>query len=159
MLEGKVGKDQRATSGYRLRLANHIPRRCEPSELPSEALLQLAVVSARRAGRKDRIARPELQGEAAPIEDAFRPQAEAWTPCKQRHELTERPPIEPGVAKQRERSREFQCGVGGAGSFGYGADQSSPLRVTDQSPRVSLYFDPDSGRAEEERLNQREVTP
>ena len=73
MLQGKVGEDQRATGRYRLRLANHIPRRCQLSELPSEALLQVAVVSARHAGRKDRITRPELQGEAAPAQDAFRP--------------------------------------------------------------------------------------
>src|SRR2546430_1975448 len=77
MLQGKVGEDQRATGRYRLRLANHIPRRCQLSELPSEALLQVAVVSARHAGRKDRITRPELQGEAAPAQDAFRPKPEA----------------------------------------------------------------------------------
>src|SRR5439155_750727 len=102
MLQGKVGEDQRATGRYWLRLANHIPRRCQLTELPSEALLQVAVVSVRRAGRKDRITRPELQGEAAAAQDAFRPKPEAWTPCKQRHEFTERPSIEPGVAKQRE---------------------------------------------------------
>src|SRR2546427_12134269 len=103
MPQGKVGEDQRATGRYRLRLANHIPRRCQLSELPSEALLQVAVVSARHAGRKDRITRPELQGEAAPAQDAFRPKPEAWTPCKQRHALAERPSIQPGVVKQRER--------------------------------------------------------
>ena len=64
--QGKVGEDQRAPGRYRLRLANHIPCRCQLSELTSEALFQMAVVSARRAGRKDRITRPELQGEAAP---------------------------------------------------------------------------------------------
>src|SRR2546426_9113251 len=110
--QGKVGEDQRAPGRYRLRLANHIPCRCQLSELTSEALFQVAVVSARRAGRKDRITRPELQGEAAPAQDAFRLKPEAWTPCKQRHEFTERQSIEPGVAKQRERSREFQRSVG-----------------------------------------------
>jgi len=80
MPEGKVGKDQRATGGDRLRLASHIPHGCEPSELPGEALLHEAVVSARRAGRKDRIAGPELQGETGLVDDAFRSQAEAWTP-------------------------------------------------------------------------------
>src|SRR3989442_15563180 len=103
MPQGKVGEDQRATGRYWLRLANHIPRRCQLTELPSEALLQVAVVSARRAGRKDRITRPELQGEAAAAQDAFRTKPEAWTPCKKRHEFPERPPYDPGVANNPER--------------------------------------------------------
>src|SRR5438552_2683961 len=155
--QGKVGEDQRAPGRYRLRLANHIPCRCQLSELTSEALFQMAVVSARRAGRKDRITRPELQGEAAPAQDAFRLKPEAWTPCKQRHEFAERPSIQPGVVKQRERSREFQRGVRGTRPFDARADQSSPLRLADQGPRVPLHFDPHNGRAKEERLNQREV--
>ena len=73
MSEGEIGEDQRVTGGYWLRLPNHIPRRREPSELPSEALLKPAVVSARRAGRKDRVTSAELQTEAAPLDDALRP--------------------------------------------------------------------------------------
>src|SRR5438552_12229743 len=67
MSEGEIGEDQRVTGGYWLRLPNHIPRRREPSELPSEALLKPAVVSARRAGRKDRVTSAQLQTEAAPL--------------------------------------------------------------------------------------------
>src|SRR5437867_7417579 len=73
MSEGEVREDQCVTGGYWLRLSNHIPRRREPSELPSEALLKPAVVSARRAGRKDRAASAQLQTEAAPLDDALRP--------------------------------------------------------------------------------------
>src|SRR5438093_973111 len=65
MSEGEVGEDQRVTGGYWLRLPNHVPGRREPSELSSEALLKPAVVSARRAGRKDRVASAQLQGETA----------------------------------------------------------------------------------------------
>src|SRR2546425_1136794 len=150
---------QSVVSTTRRTAAACAPCRCQLSELPSEALSQMAVVSARRAGRKDRITRPELQGEAAPAQDAFRLKPEAWTPCKQRHEFTERPSIEPSVAKQRERSREFQRSVGRTRPFDAFADQSSPLRLADQRPRVPLDFDPHNGRAEEERLNQREVAP
>src|SRR2546427_12293984 len=50
MPEGKIGKDQRATGGDRLRLADHIPHGGEPSELPGETLLHEAVGSARRPG-------------------------------------------------------------------------------------------------------------
>jgi len=73
MSESEVGKNQRATGGYWLRLPNHVPRRRKPLELPSEALLKPAVVSARRAGRKDRVASAQLQTEAAPLEYALRP--------------------------------------------------------------------------------------
>src|SRR2546422_3737925 len=90
MPQGKVGEDQRATGRYWLRLANHIPRRCQLTELPSEALLQVAVVSARRAGRKDRITRPELQGEAAAAQDAFRTKPEAWRSEEHTSELQSR---------------------------------------------------------------------
>jgi len=79
MLEGEVGEDQRGASDDRLRLANHIPGRREPSELPSEPLLKAAVVSARRSSREDRIGRAELQGQPAVMEDTFRSQAKAWT--------------------------------------------------------------------------------
>ena len=60
VLEGKIRKDQRAISGDRLGLANHVPFRREPSELASKPLLDTAVVWARRARGKDRIARREL---------------------------------------------------------------------------------------------------
>src|SRR2546428_13355231 len=104
MSEGEVREDQCVTGGYWLRLSNHIPRRREPSELPSETLLKPAVVSARRAGRKDRVASAQLQTEAAPLEDALRSYAEMCTPRGQRNELAERAPIEPGVTKQSHRS-------------------------------------------------------
>src|SRR5439155_26859089 len=107
MLHRKVGKDQRAGGSDRLRLADHIPCGCEPSELPREALLQEAVVAARRTGGKDRIASLELQRETAPVEDTFCSQAEAWTPRQEGHELAECPTIEAGVAKQRKRSHEL----------------------------------------------------
>src|SRR5213593_3658893 len=74
MSEGEVGENQRVTGGYWLRLPNHVPRRRKPLELPGEALLKPAVVSAaRRAGRKDRVASAQLQTEVAPLEDALCP--------------------------------------------------------------------------------------
>src|SRR5262245_53174182 len=115
MLDRKVGKNQGASGRDRLRFANHIPRGCEPPELAGEALLQQAVVSARLTGGKDRITGPELQRETAAMEDAVSSQAEARTPRQEGHQLTERPTIEAGVAKQRERSREFHCRTGAAG--------------------------------------------
>src|SRR2546428_13441328 len=99
MLHRKVGKDQRAGGSDRLRLADHIPCGCEPSELPREALLQEAVVAARRTGGKDRIASLELQRETAPVEDTFCSQAEAWTPRQEGPELAECPTIEAGGSR------------------------------------------------------------
>src|SRR3989442_15766001 len=111
MPEGKIGKDQRATGGDRLRLADHIPHGGEPSELPGEALLHEAVVSARRAGGKDRIAGRELQGETALVEDAFRSQAQARTPREEGNHLPEAPTIEAGVAKHHDGSRNIYRGA------------------------------------------------
>src|SRR2546428_10609762 len=98
MLDREVGKDQRADGSDRLWLADHIPRRCEPSELPGKTLLQEAVVSAGRTGGEDRVTSSEVQRETAPVGDAFRPQAEARTPRQEGHERARGPPGEAGGA-------------------------------------------------------------
>src|SRR2546425_11730452 len=137
MLDREVGKDQRANGSDRLWLADHIPRRCEPSKLPGKTLLQEAVVSARRTRGKDRITSSELQRETAPVEDAFCQQAEAWTPRQEGHELAEGPTVEAGIAKQRKRSGEFHHNVGFPRTPGGRADQAPAPRLADQHARVS----------------------
>jgi hypothetical protein len=100
-----------------------------------------------------------LQGEPAPVKDAFRLKAEARAPREHRNDLAQRATIEAGLAEERQRPGKLQGDIALAAPFRHGADQAPQPRVADEASRLTFDIDPDPRRMGEEGLHQREVGP
>lgn len=159
MLQRKVRKHQAGSRSDWFGFPEHLPVRSELPELTSESFLDLAVILPGRVGRKDGIARPELEFDDSLLQETGRPQTESLAPGEVWHEGAEGATIQDRSPEERERSGDLEDGVQAPRPSGDGTEEPAQLRVSDECPGVALDLQGHAGGSEEQRLRQGEISP